>query len=54
VLDPFPGHRALQGLLEKINQQQIAIPHLGGLILHISITEHDAHDRVKLLFPLKG
>lgn len=54
VLDPFPGHRALQGLLEKINQQQIAIPQLGGLILHMSITEHDAHDRVKLLFPLKG
>lgn len=54
VLDPFPGHMALQGLLEEINQQQIAIPQLGGLILHVSIAEQDAHDRVKLLFPPQG
>lgn len=54
VLDPFPGQMALQPLLKKINQQQIVIPQLEGLILHLSISKQDAHHRVKLLFPPKG
>ena len=54
MLDPFPGQMALQPLLEKSNEQRTAIPQLGGLVLHISIGEQDAHHRVKLPFPLKG
>jgi len=54
VLDPFPECRTLQPLLEEINREQLTIPQLDGLVLHVSIGEHDAHKRVKLLFRQKG
>lgn len=46
VLDPFPGQDELQPLLDKLNDQRVALPWLNHLIVQLSI----AHD--KPVYPL--